>query len=937
MSRHASIRQRSLQWPLHTLSLLCYLVGSLLATWPLAAHITTHVTGDGIDDPALAWNLWWIKYRLVDLVQPDIFHVGWMFHPIDINLGFYTLTPLNGLLSVPLQTATTLLLANNLLLLFSFVLGGYGMFLLTQTVWAHHFARMDARLAWGIAWLAGAFYTFAGAKLFYASLGQFNIASSHWLPFCALYVWRTLHATTPRAALRNGTLAGIFLVFQTWSELTYATFLLLFFALAYLWFCITWLTARSRQTSSRQIMPQTERHRGGWMHVTLGMAAAALTFAIGLAPFLAAILPDMRLEGDFFASGGGFADQYSADLMGYLLPTRLHPWLGSWVATLPFPNDKGQQIYLGYTLMILLVLGASVGLRVRKSRGITGFWLLAFTFFWLLTLGPRVRWAGQEGAIPGPFALVNQLPFFNGNRYPSRYSVMLLLCAAPLAANGLIWLTTQLQWKARGNSRLIPITLVIIACLFTIEHISTPLPLSDFRVPPIYQRIAQEPGDFALLELPTGWRNGARVLGKSDVLIMMQQWYQTAHTKRRLGGNTSRNPEYKFQYFSESPLLSDLIALMNADRSHLAPPLEADYSAIADRARELAPDLFALLGVRFVTLHVEKSPALLVRLVEEALPLTLVEEWQGPDWTGAPSTIRLYAVNASPLREAHTVNFGDPTSQLYLAEGWSPAGSLEQGRYALRPTVDLLLPNRPNGAQVILNYSQESTITYAYQGDNLGTQSGTTHTLLLPASVEQSSPIRLTLAFESPPTPISTLVPDATPIGSTGISLDSGIAVLLQSAGEEVGDFAHIWINGVDYAKNTIGYNLVALAPTGEVFDQAVFNTMIPGESARMAAWLDQWQPGTIILGAGADSVADEYRMALDESATNALQRIGVAGDLRGKFRWSHVFAGVAGAPPASAPEEIQLTQPATLWLGTPLPAASGYGPLKSLGLIPNP
>ena len=82
-----------------------------------------------------------------------------------------------------------------------------------------------------------------------------------------------------------------------------------------------------------------------------------------------------------------------------------------------------------------------------------------------------------------------------------------------------------------------------------------------------------------LLELPTGWRNGARVLGRSDVLIMMQQWYQSEHGERRLGGNTSRNPDYKFQYFTEAPLIGDLIGLMNADRDHIAQALLPLYMA----------------------------------------------------------------------------------------------------------------------------------------------------------------------------------------------------------------------------------------------------------------------------------------------------------------------------------------------------------------------
>ena len=121
--RRASLRRTGLAFGLFT-------VLAIVLTWPLVSHFTTHVTGDGIDDPALAWNLWWVKVRLVDQLAPDIFHAGWMFHPIAINLAFYTLTPLNGLLSIPLQTGFSLVVANNLLLLSSFVLGAFGAYLL---------------------------------------------------------------------------------------------------------------------------------------------------------------------------------------------------------------------------------------------------------------------------------------------------------------------------------------------------------------------------------------------------------------------------------------------------------------------------------------------------------------------------------------------------------------------------------------------------------------------------------------------------------------------------------------------------------------------------------------------------------------------------------------------------------------------------------------
>ena len=82
----------------HASILLLYGLLACILTWPLPRVFTTHVPGNGVDDPSLAWNLWWIKHRLVDQLNFDIFHVDWMFHPVDINLAFYTLTPLNGLI-----------------------------------------------------------------------------------------------------------------------------------------------------------------------------------------------------------------------------------------------------------------------------------------------------------------------------------------------------------------------------------------------------------------------------------------------------------------------------------------------------------------------------------------------------------------------------------------------------------------------------------------------------------------------------------------------------------------------------------------------------------------------------------------------------------------------------------------------------------------------
>ncbi len=72
---------------------------------------------------------------------------------------------------------------------------------------------------------------------------------------------------------------------------------------------------------------------------------------------------------------------------------------------------------------------------------------------------------------------------------------------------------------------------------------------------------------------------------------MMQQWYQTTHGKRRFAGNTSRNPAYKFQYFSEAPFISDLIALMNADQWFVSGEVDGQWQRMVDEARAMPPQV----------------------------------------------------------------------------------------------------------------------------------------------------------------------------------------------------------------------------------------------------------------------------------------------------------------------------------------------------------
>jgi hypothetical protein len=164
---------------------------------------------------------------------------------------------------------------------------------------------------------------------------------------------------------------------------------------------------------------------------------------------------------------------------------------------------------------------------------------------------------------------------------------MLVLSLAMLAAAGI-----EVIFRTIGRRRIARAAVGgLLSAVFLFEHLSIPLPQSDMRVPPAYAAIAAEPGDLALLDIPLAWRNGFRVTGPIHPGFMFGQFYQTVHTRRLLQGNTSRNPEFKFQYFTQAPLVNSILAL---ETGHSLPP----ERWAADRA--LAGDVLRFFDIGYI-------------------------------------------------------------------------------------------------------------------------------------------------------------------------------------------------------------------------------------------------------------------------------------------------------------------------------------------------
>lgn len=833
-------KQSTLLWRQHLLLISGYLLLAVLLTWPTVTHLPTHLPGDGGDDPAIAWNLWWLKYSLLNEPQNPFFSEA-MFYPLGINLAFYTLTVLNGLNSLPLLLNFGVVAASNLHMWFSFALSGYSTFLLLR-YWLSTL-QLDPAVrqhSFAAAALGGLFVAAAANRLFYLSLGQFNIASTHWIALCWLFFLKMHHQ--PRNPRWVG-LTALFLVFQAWTELTYASFLIIAMALAWVY----WLLSDRRRSVLR--LP--------FVAATAGLVSL---FALGISPILAAMLPDLLAEGDFFVVDSGFADAFSADLAGFFVPTMLHPWFGNWVQQTGIANiDKGQHIYLGLVLMGLAAVG---GLRYGRQRGVALWLVLVFSFAYL-SLGPMVVFNGQPTGLPGIFGWLQQIPFINGNRYPSRFSVMLILSLAAPAALGVSWLLGRLIATRIIIHRVL---LAGLAALFLIEHLAIPLPQSDMRVPPAYQVLAADPEPGAMLDIPFAWRNGFRITGAYTTGFMRGQFYQTVHQRPMVQGNTSRNPSFKFQYFTQAPVLDSLRILSTG---YDLPP------ELAARDAVIAPAVLRFLNLRYIVVRPEppgylNDPAATLPYIQTVLPVTPLQQSDG---------LHLYRVELPPLPAEIDLLANPDLRRLYFAEGWGLDGPVMA---AHRQSSRLLVPLNGEAQELTLTLrsypgGSPNTVQLAMNGWRSTAQpfdeAGQTLRFEIPADAVQAGLNNIRLHFQQRDS-LAILQPQPPEIG-------------LVSAGEETGNLGQIFVNGENVSLQQRGYNLARISADGRLIARATFDTHAnPTANAELAEFVAALNNGEWL----AVVAKDEASLSLDTQAVAALQSLGSTVNLREQFRSGHAL-----------------------------------------------
>jgi hypothetical protein len=520
---------------------------SLLLSWPLPAQLSTHVPGVpqwAFDEATFVWNIWHFKHALIDHLRSPL-HSELIWYPLGIDLVLYTYNFYHVLAALPLALATSLPLASNVTLLTSTVLSGYGTWLLASSLLAKGGPQRAPSIFWG-ALAAGLLYAFASNRAVYTALGHYDMVTTQWIPF---YTLALLRALDPQLDARRrrlwAVLGGLFFALTGLAEMISALFLAMFTLLV--------------------LAVQFRRLLATWRATLESLLWLGLVAFLVWAPALLPIVHALS-SADYTLSGWGDALALSADLLGWFTATVFHPlWGGDVVQEMRLVQQRAvnpalgglrdiNTVFLGWVTLALALLGSILFWRTVR------LWVWTSLVFGVLTLGPLLQINGRyrfdldglETTFPLPFALLHFLPVVQANRAPNRNSVLLMLGLALLVGYAVCWLLDQFTRRA-GWLR--PALASLLAAALIFEHLAWPLPLSDARVPAIYAQIASEPGEFSLLQLPLGWRNSFGVLGPEKTLL---QYYQTAHGKPMLGGNISRAPAFKMDYFARIPYFQAL-------------------------------------------------------------------------------------------------------------------------------------------------------------------------------------------------------------------------------------------------------------------------------------------------------------------------------------------------------------------------------------------
>ncbi|HLZ07215.1 MAG TPA: hypothetical protein VKT80_01405, partial [Chloroflexota bacterium] len=447
------------RWREYGLVLAFYSVWTVIATYPLARHPANNIENWG--DPLL--NVWIIAWDLHQLSRDPLrLFDAPIFYPAHNTLALSEVLIVQAVEALPIVAVThNAVLAYNLIILSSYVLGGFGAYLLLRR-W----------LPGGASLVGGAVYSYSFFRV--GEYSHIQILSAQWFPFAIL----ALLGLWELQLWRDAGLFALFLVLQVLSSFYIGLFLIVT-----LGFTVIWLVA-------------TCHRRLAWKFA-LRLVAALAVSALVVLPFSIPYFQVAREFGLIRSIGDAVAG--SAILQNYLAVPSTSVLYGAATVPVVVHMITDETLFPGIVPIILGLIGLVFG---RQRRWIAFF--LSLTLFGLiLSFGPRYRTdpVTRDG-IPLPYGLLySYVPGFQSIRVVGRLGLVTTLGIAGLAAIG----AGRILERVRLRRQLL--AGVSLAILVAAETLAVPTRMTPVEtglsIPPVYQWLAARPDDAPALELPT--------------------------------------------------------------------------------------------------------------------------------------------------------------------------------------------------------------------------------------------------------------------------------------------------------------------------------------------------------------------------------------------------------------------------------------------------
>lgn len=469
------------------LPVIFYLAWFVVLTWPAVTQFSTHLFTDDGDGMQNVWNLWWMHKALVEL-HTSPWYTTYLHFPHGTTLLGHTLNPFNGLMATPLLGVFSLTVTHNVIIVFSFVVGG-----LTAYALCWHVSGSR----WGSLW-GGFVFTFSSFHFAHAE-GHMQMVALEWIPLFLLCWLRWLDTPTAgRAAAAAGALVLVFLC-----DLYFLLFSVLAAGMTALW----WLWGQRRQVRERLgAYLGSGLVFGALAGVPVGTFAVAFLLSHRQDPFVGAHDPatnGMDLLAPFIYGGHW----------------RFAAWTKAYWQRIS-GNIHESSLHLGWS--VLAALAYCAWHRRRLPRPGFGLWVLIAVVFALLALGPTVRiWGTPVATRLMPYELLATLvPPLKLSGAAARFFVMTHLAAGVLLALAFPLLRERvLSGRVRA---------VLAVALLAFEHWPAPLPLTRIPVPPYVRAVAAAPGTGGVIDL---------VNRRTHIL-----YFQTIHEKPIALGYIARFP-----------------------------------------------------------------------------------------------------------------------------------------------------------------------------------------------------------------------------------------------------------------------------------------------------------------------------------------------------------------------------------------------------------